>query len=337
MLNVADIAAPEVTDVPGVARVAAGRFGFSDAAAYHQYTLTENWTYRIEEHGREPIVLRVYRPGGRPEVEVQSELAWMRALLADLGPIVPEVRPTLDGAHIVEVHPAPVVPGCYCVAFSLAPGEEPPEDALAPWFPRLGAITARFHAQARAWRRPAWFARPTWDLDTTLGDHPHWGPWHSSVPDPEERAQLERLRDTVYARLERFGMGHARFGLVHADLRLANLIADGDDIQVIDFDDCGLSWYLYDLACALTFLEARPDVEDLIASWVEGYRTVEPMSADDEAEIPTFLMLRRLTLSSYLGLRPDTELARECREAGFNRESCEIAERYLSRFGAPTR
>ena len=80
---------------------------------------------------------------------------------------------------------------------------------------------------------------------------------------------------------------------MHADLRLANLIADGDDIQVIDFDDCGFSWYLYDLACALTFLEARPDVDELVASWVAGYREVEELSAEDEAEIPTFLMLRR--------------------------------------------
>ena len=337
MLTVDRIEAPSVTDVPGVARLAAARFGFSDAAAFHQFTLTENWTYRIDEPGREPIVLRVYRPGGRPEVEVQSELAWLRALRADLGPIVPEVVATLDGAHIVEVHPSPAVPRCYCAGFSLAPGEEPPEDALAPWFPRLGAITARFHAHARAWRPPSWFSRPTWDLETTLGDHPHWGPWHSSVPDPEERAQIERARDTVYGRLERFGTGPARFGLVHADLRLANLIADGDDIQVIDFDDCGLSWYLYDLACALTFLEGRPDVDELIDLWVTGYRTVEPMTAADEAEIPTFLMLRRLTLSSYLGLRDDTDLARECREAGFNRESCEIAERYLSRYGGATR
>jgi Ser/Thr protein kinase RdoA (MazF antagonist) len=337
MLKVASVDAPFVADVPGVARLAAVRFGFSDAAALRQFTLTENWTYQIEEPGREPIVLRVYRPGGRPEVEVQSELAWMQALRSDLGPIVPEVLTTLDGAHVVEVHPAPVVPRCFCVAFSLAPGEEPPEDALVPWFPRLGAITARFHAQARAWLAPSWFSRPAWNLETTLGEHPHWGPWHSSVPDPEERAQLQRVRDTVYARLERFGMGHARFGLVHADLRLANLIADGDDIQVIDFDDCGLSWYLYDLACALTFLEGRPDLDELIDSWVAGYRAVEPMSAEDEAEIPTFLMLRRLMLSAYLGLRSDTELARECREAGFNRESCEIAERYLGRFGVPTR
>ena len=264
MLKAVRVEAPGVTDVPGVARLVAERFGFSEAAAFHQYELTENWTYRIDEPEREPIVLRVYRPGGRPEVEVQSELAWMQALRADLGPIVPEVLATVDGDYVVEVHPAPVVPRCFCVGFSLAPGEEPPEDALAPWFPRLGAITARFHGQARAWRPPSWFSRPTWNLETTFGEHPYWGHWHSSVPDPEERAQLQRLRDTVHARLERFGTGQTRFGLVHADLRLANLIADGDDIQVIDFDDCGLSWYLYDLACALSFLEGRPDVDELI-------------------------------------------------------------------------
>ena len=77
-----------------------------------------------------------------------------------------------------------------------------------------------------------------------------------------------------------FGSGTGRFGLVHADLRLANLLVDGDRITVIDFEDCGLSWYLYDLACALTFNEGRADVRELIALWVDGYRRVEPLSAD---------------------------------------------------------
>ena len=34
----------------------------------------------VSEPGHEPIVLRIYHPGNRPEVEIQSELAWMRAL-----------------------------------------------------------------------------------------------------------------------------------------------------------------------------------------------------------------------------------------------------------------
>ena len=74
--------------------------------------------------------------------------------------------------------------------------------------------------------------------------------------------------------------------------RLANLLVDGGRTTVIDFEDYGLSWYLYDLACVLTFNQDRPDVRELIALRVDGYRQVEPLSAEDEAEIDTFVMLR---------------------------------------------
>jgi Ser/Thr protein kinase RdoA (MazF antagonist) len=160
-----------------------------------------------------------------------------------------------------------------------------------------------------------------------------WGPWQSSVSDAVELHQLERLARVVTERLRGFGDGDGRFGLVHADLRLANLLVDGDRIAVIDFEDCGLSWYLYDLACALTFNEGRSDVRELIALWVDGYRAVEPLAAEDEAEIDTFLMLRRLMLTAYAGLRHDTELAAQMRSGGYNAETCALAEAYLSRCG----
>jgi Ser/Thr protein kinase RdoA (MazF antagonist) len=120
---------------------------------------------------------------------------------------------------------------------------------------------------------------------------------------------------------------------VHADLRLANLLVDGERITVIDFEDCGFSWYLYDLACALTFNEGRPDVRELIEAWVAGYREVQPLSRADEEEIDTFLMLRRVMLSAYAGLRPDTELAEQMRTDGYSGETCALAEPYLGRFG----
>jgi Ser/Thr protein kinase RdoA (MazF antagonist) len=152
------------------------------------------------------------------------------------------------------------------------------------------------------------------------------------VTDTEERRQLERLATAVMSRLRRFGEGPARFGLVHADLRLANLLVDGSEITVIDFEDCGFSWYLYDLACALTFNEGRPDAGELIVGWVDGYRQVEQVSREDETEIDTFLMLRRLMLSAY-ALRHDTELAAEMRASGYSAQTCALAEPYLCRFG----
>ena len=122
-----------------------------------------------------------------------------------------------------------------------------------------------------------------------------------------------------------------RFGLIHADLRVTNLIVDNDTVAIIDFDDCGFSWFLYDLAATLTLYEDAPNVDELIGSWVDGYRAVSPLSAEDEDEIPTFIMLRRLMLSAYVGLRSHTELADELRRTGFSRTSCELAEKYLSR------
>ena len=62
-------------------------------------------------------------------------------------------------------------------------------------------------------------------------------------------------------------------------MRLANLLIDGGETKVIDFDDCGFSWYLYDCATALSFIEHRPDVPELVAAWVKGYRSVAPLSS----------------------------------------------------------
>jgi Ser/Thr protein kinase RdoA (MazF antagonist) len=338
-VSVPTLVAPERVDVrrdlvmDELARIASARYGWPADCALHQYPLTENWTYRVEGGAGAPGVLRIYRPGGRSLAEILSELAWMEAIRSEAGSLVPAVIPTTMGSRVLELGRGVPPDPCYCVMFGCAPGREPAEDELAAWFPRLGAITARLHRHARSWARPSWFRRPRWDLSTTLGDRPHWGPWQLSVPDAGELRQLERLAQVVTERLRGFGDGAGRFGLVHADLRLANLLVDGERITVIDFEDCGLSWYLYDLACALTFNEGRGDVRELIALWVDGYRAVEPLAAEDEAEIDTFLMLRRLMLTAYAGLRHDTELAEQMRSSGYNAETCALAETYLGRCG----
>ena len=65
-------------------------------------------------------------------------------------------------------------------------------------------------------------------------------------------------------------------------------------------------------------------------SWLQGYRRVLSLSAEDEAEIWTFIMFRRLLLVAWIGSHQGVDIAGEL-GAGYTQGSCDLAERYLSR------
>jgi Ser/Thr protein kinase RdoA (MazF antagonist) len=277
----------------------------------------------------------VHRPGYHSRDAVESELAWVAALRADGVVPTPAVLPALDGSP-VTVSPHPDGGLRHVVQFDWVDGVEPGGERLVEDFRELGRLTARLHAHARAWARPSGFTRFQWDHATSVGGHGHWGRWQDGVGvGPAEREVLGRLCAVLASRLRAFGDGPERFGLVHADLRLANLlVAQGAGgartVTVIDFDDCGFGWYLYDLGAALSFIEHDPAVPELTAAWCAGYRTQAPLSATEEAELPTFVLLRRLLLVAWIGSHAGTDLARAT-GAEFTRVSCDLAEAYLTR------
>lgn len=310
------------------------RWGLDEAAKLTLINHSENMTFRVDDPARGRAILRVHRPGYHDEAAIVSELDWLSALHAVDGIATHAVIPARDGSRIVTLPPAgPGDSAHRAVMFGFLEGRAPDEAELAGPFERLGEVTARLHAHAKRWRRPAGFVRPIWRLETMLGSRPIWGDWrHGLGMDALRRAQLERLAACLTARLEAFGQGPERFGLIHADLRLANLLFDGELTQVIDFDDCGFGWYLYDLAAALSFIEHRPDVPELVEAWTRGYRRLAYLSAEETAEIPTFILLRRLLLVAWCGSHAETPLA-QAMGPGFTEQSCVLAEGYLRRFG----
>jgi len=257
----------------------------------------------------------------------------MRALQADDGVHTPQAIPGKDGKDIQTVsHPSLPSPR-NCVLFEFIEGHEPRQDhALTEPFKQLGEVTARTHEHSRKWKRPSYFERTVWDFEHSLGGKPNWGPWLEG-PDmtPARRPLLQRLVDAIEKRLKRFGQGPDRYGLIHADFRLANLLIHKGDIRVIDFDDCGLGWFLYDAGTAVSFFEHKPEVPGLIDAWAEGYRRVRALPKEDEAELPTFVILRRVILFAWMGSHSETDLAKQEGPA-YAEGTCEMAEIYLSRF-----
>ncbi len=291
--------------------------------------VSENATFLVSDPDAGRSVLRVHRLGYHTEAEIASELAWMDALRAEAGVRTPRVLPAADGRRIVTVAEPGGAAARHCVRFEFLPGAEP--ELTGDQFAELGELTARMHNHARAWSRPAGFTRFHWDYAAAFGTEARWGRWQDGIGvGPAERAVLGRLDATLRSRLAAFGAGPDRYGLVHADTRLANLLVHDGTVGVIDFDDCGFGWYLYDLGAAVSFVEHSPQVPALVDSWLEGYRRAAGLPPADEAEAWTFILFRRLLLVAWVGSHRGADIAATL-GAGFTRDSCDLAERYLSR------
>jgi Ser/Thr protein kinase RdoA (MazF antagonist) len=314
------------------AQQALGAYGCHPAATVRLLNVSENATYLVEDPDAGLSVLRVHRLGYHTEPAIASELAWMDALRAEAGVRTPRVLSATDGRRIVTAADAASGERRHCVRFEFLPGTEPAGDSVGH-FAELGEITARMHRHARQWARPPGFTRFQWDYDAAFGTQARWGRWQDGIGvGPAEREVLGRLDAALCARLAAFGTGPQRYGLVHADTRLANLLVDDGGVSVIDFDDSGFSWYLYDAGTSVSFFEHQPQVPELIDAWLSGYRRAGDLPARDEAEIWTFILFRRLLLVAWIGSHTAVDIARQL-GAGYSRDSCDLAERYLSRPG----
>jgi Ser/Thr protein kinase RdoA (MazF antagonist) len=304
-----------------------------EGATARLINVSENATYLVEA-GDFRSILRIHRPAYHSRRGIEQELAWSQALAADRMVLTPPPIAGRNGALVQEGHHADLAEPRFMVMFAFAPGRQPDENEdLAGPFERLGAIAARTHIHSQGWQKPSPLERLVWDADAVFGSTANWGDWRDAPNvTPEIRAVLEDAQNLICRRLAAFGKDSDRYGLIHADMRLANLLIEGETTRLIDFDDCGLGWFLYDFATGISFMEDHPQVPALRQAWVRGYRSVRPLSDAEEAEIDTFVMLRRMALLAWIGSHieaPEPQALAPHFAAG----TAKLAAEYIVRFG----
>lgn len=304
-------------------------WGIAPEAAVRLLTISENATYLVEDPQGGHRVFRVHRPGYHSRDEILSELAWIEALRRDGVVNTPRPIPGLDGALLQSFSDG--AQERFAVCFEHVAGSEPDaESDLAHWFGHLGAITARLHEHARRFDPPQDFRRKSWTFPTILGADAYWGDWRLAPGLTDEgRAVLERTALRLAERMAEYGTAPDRFGLVHCDMRAANLLVDGPRMTVIDFDDCGFSWFGYDFAASVSFIEHDPVVPALRRAWLQGYRSVAPLDPQTEAMLPSFVMLRRLQLTAWIASHPETPTA-QALGAGYTDGTVALARAWLA-------
>lgn len=265
----------------------------------------ENTVFRATTPGGRCYALRVHQVGLHDDRAIRSELAWMQALHDD-GFLVPAVVPAEHGDLVVTVCVGDETRRCSLLEWiegslfnDLGRVENGMQEEMCDRYRRLGALAARLHIQAMNWQPPPDFERHAWDEDGLLGDEPRMGRfWDHPDLTPQQRREFLKARIVLQGFLNKLGKTRDNYGLVHADFLPDNIIVNAAGLTLIDFDDSGFGWHLYEMATGLFPQIKQPFFDDLVAAYLEGYRSEREFSDEEATFIPAFLLICGL---NYLG------------------------------------
>ncbi len=308
-----------------VVKKALVKWGF-DGANFRLVAARENKVYRVDKDGV-TYALRLHRPGYCSEVELCSELQWMDA--ADAGGLgVPAPVASTAGAFLHMIDGVAVDVLNWLEGQPMGKTGVPLKvDDRSGLFYAIGREMARLHEVSDAWTPPEGFTRRRWDRDGLLGETPVWDRfWDNPTLSTEDRALFLRLREVAQVELTACE-SELDFGLIHADIVRENVMLDGEKVQLIDFDDSGFGFRLFDIATTLLRNLTEPDYAELKKKLLEGYLSVRFL---DLSALELFMVLRAATYVGWIiaRLEEDGSVARNARFIG---TAHELGEAYLKR------
>lgn len=235
----------------------------------------ENAVFEMRLPSGARAALRLHRQGYQPEAAIRSELWWCAALAAQ-GVAVPAALPDREGRLLVTLSS-----GRAASVIEWIEGE-PLGEAGVPFPTPLPLLLDRHRALGRLIRQlhdttarltlPPDFQRPRWDLDGLTGESPFWGRfWDHPSASPEQRATLIRARHALRERLATL----PPVQLVHADVLRENVLVNDSSVFLIDFDDSGWGFPLYDLGTTMSQNLYEPACADIRDALMEGYGTTD--------------------------------------------------------------
>lgn len=299
----------------------------------------ENAVYEVRSADGSRYALRVHRDDYHTNDELRSELQWMRAL-DEYGVRTPTIIPTADGELFKVIRTEDIPEGRQCDLLEWVDGaplgsikEQANTDHLddsAATYRTIGKLMASLHNQSSEWLLPSDFKRHAWDVDGIAGNEPFWGRfWELAVLTAAQVDLVQAAAEIVRHRLTAFGKGQDRYGLIHADMLPENFLVDGSDVKLIDFDDSGFGWHMFDIATTMFFLRGEDEFDDVLTALIEGYRSRRELPDEHIDMLPTFLMARGLTYLGWLHTRRETAAAAELMSMVVA-SVCALAEDYCS-------
>lgn len=288
-----------------MARAALSYWG-SEVRAPKLINIRENIVFQVWLRDGTVAALRLHRPGYQSRAAIEAELIWT-GRLAEAGMRVPEPVRTTQGRLTARVGDR--LASCVrwldgkAVGATGVPLAGTMTEKIAV-FEQIGAVVGDLHRLTDGLAERDSLDRPRWDIEGLLGEHPRWGRfWENPMFSDADREVIQAARFKAREELARLQSGGADFGLVHADVLRENLLCGPQGMALIDFDDSGYGFRLYDLGTAVVQSLEEPALPQLVKALCDGYRRTRAGATITPRGLTLFILLRCLASAGWIMTR----------------------------------
>jgi Ser/Thr protein kinase RdoA (MazF antagonist) len=271
-------------------------------------------TFRVETVSGYEYALRVGARPSRTDGDTATELAWLEALTKD--PFVSAARPIRNRKRklITYVSHEGVPERRPCVLFDWIPGQPVGDAADRADYGMMGELAAHLHDHAEKWKPGRRRLAPlVWDRVFYYPAEPVvlYDGRFRRVMTPERTEVVREIETRAAAELTRL---HEQTPLMmlHGGLQPWKVHLHGGRLHVLDFEDVMLGAPVQDLAITLSYNRQHPEYEQLLAAFVEGYRSIREWPVEYEGQLLLLMAARSVMLINYvlrMGVAADEYIA----------------------------
>jgi Ser/Thr protein kinase RdoA (MazF antagonist) len=238
-------------------------------------------------------LLRVHEPGYQEPEAIELELTWLTAMRREANLPVPEPVAALDGHWLLPIN-APGVQGTrHCSLLRWIKGSSVKNRFRPHHLQAQGRLMARLHQFSIQWQPPAGLSKRRFDWDGLFQNDVGSGMTNAdawALLSPLHREAFSFIAERIRDVMDDWGQGLDVFGLIHGDLAVdANLLFWHGEPRVIDFDDSGFGYWVFDLAVALDACRDDPAYSRYREALLNGYAEFRSLPEKQAEQIELFL------------------------------------------------
>ena len=229
---------------------------------------------------------------------IHSEMIWLEALVKYASLPVPAPVRTLEGDFVFKVTTDYMPHGRCVTLLRWLKGRKLNQGIRQKHLSTLGRLVAQLHTFSAAWQPPKEFSRPMWDWDAQLGGclfDISLDELIDSIP-KRFREPFTNVSQAAQRAMEKLGQDSDAFGLIHADLYPENILYRCGNAMPIDFEDCGYSYWIWDIAVALCTWAWGEHWVAMRDAFYEGYQAVRCLPEQQWALLDLFIATQNATM-----------------------------------------